>query len=68
MWMERWCPLNGIIDFIDCRTHDSPTTKPATAPKVIGTNHKLNMSGTPKQYILYFTTIKKIQEWVPHNF
>lgn len=46
-------------------TEDPPTTHPPVSRKFIFQNHKMNESGTPKQYVPYSTTRKKIQEWVP---
>ena len=37
-------------------TDDSPTMKPPTAHKFLWANHKLNVSGTPEQYVAYPTT------------
>uniref|UniRef100_A0A6B2FED1 NADH dehydrogenase [ubiquinone] 1 alpha subcomplex subunit 12 n=1 Tax=Bothriechis nubestris TaxID=1766655 RepID=A0A6B2FED1_9SAUR len=51
--------------WIHCMTEDPPTTHPPVNRKFIFQNHKMNESGTPKQYVPYSTTRKKIQEWVP---
>ncbi|OXB59849.1 UNVERIFIED_CONTAM: hypothetical protein H355_002384 [Colinus virginianus] len=46
-------------------TDDPPTTHPPVARKFIWENHEFNLSGTPRQYVPYSTTRKKIQEWIP---
>ncbi|EHB17253.1 NADH dehydrogenase [ubiquinone] 1 alpha subcomplex subunit 12 [Heterocephalus glaber] len=46
-------------------TDDPPTTYPPTDCKFIWRNHKFNVTSTPKQYVPYSATRKKIQEWVP---
>ncbi|NXJ03175.1 NDUAC dehydrogenase, partial [Odontophorus gujanensis] len=46
-------------------TDDPPTTHPPVARKFIWENHQFNLSGTPRQYVPYSTTRKKIQEWIP---
>ncbi|ETE69953.1 NADH dehydrogenase [ubiquinone] 1 alpha subcomplex subunit 12, partial [Ophiophagus hannah] len=55
----------GKHRWIHCMTEEPPTTHPPVSRKFIFQNHKMNESGTPKQYVPYSTTRKKIQEWVP---
>ncbi|KAH0616755.1 hypothetical protein JD844_028126 [Phrynosoma platyrhinos] len=51
--------------WLHCMTEDPPTTHPPVPRKFIWENHKMNLSGTPGQYVPYSTTRKKIQEWIP---
>ncbi|XP_061570189.1 NADH dehydrogenase [ubiquinone] 1 alpha subcomplex subunit 12 [Cololabis saira] len=51
--------------WLHCITDDPPTTHPPEPKKFLAEIHQFNVSGTPKQYVPFPTTRKKIHEWVP---